>query len=311
MRPIALWLALWLVTQTSPMLPRPEILRIACVRVQTADLARARRFYAGVLGLSALRWDPRAGVAVFNINPRQRLIVTTRALSEHDDAFVDVGFETANLDGMRHWLASRGVTTAPAQPDPEAGGWALTLLDPDGHEVRLVEEHAPATFSAPAVSDFPISTQILHAGLSVRDAGAANRFYRDILGFSEIRRGGRADNGTNWIDMQVPDGTDYLEYAVTKPPGARQFGVDNHIALLVPDVKAALERIRERTLADDMNHMTYPRLGRTGHWELNLYDPDGNRIELAEPARARASIPVPPTSTRGAFSTFRVGTAPR
>src|SRR5262249_61611328 len=69
MRPIALWLALWLVTQTSPMLPRPEILRIACVRVQTADLARARRFYAGVLGLSALRWDPRAGVAAVYIHP--------------------------------------------------------------------------------------------------------------------------------------------------------------------------------------------------------------------------------------------------
>jgi len=81
-----------------------------------------------------------------------------------------------------------------------------------------------------------------------------------------------------------------LEYAMTRHPGARPFGVDHHIALVVTDMQAALERVRARTRPDDMNHLAYPHIGRNGHWQVNLYDPDGTRIELAEPERARASI---------------------
>jgi lactoylglutathione lyase len=288
---LGLVVTLGIVASPSAAPARPSIFGIANVRVLTADLAQARRFYAGVLGLSALRWDPRAGVAVFSVNPRQRLIVTNRTPVERATPFVDVAFDTADVGAMRDWLASRGVTTPPPVPDFEAGGQALKLTDPDGHDVLLVEEHAPHTLSTPTVSDYPVSKQILHAGLLVSDPGAADRFYRDVLGFSEIWRGGRTTKAIDWINMRVPDGTDYLEYMLTPASGRRPLVVDHHIALMVPDIHVALEQVRARTPQFDVNHVATPQAGRTGQLQLNLFDPDGTRIELAEPERARASIP--------------------
>ena len=94
-----------------------------------------------------------------------------------------------------------------------------------------------------------LSKRILHAGLTVKDAAAADRFYKDALGFSETWRGGRPDGTINWINMRVPDGTDYLEYMLypDAPPTRRQLGSAHHVALLVPDIQQALETVRART----------------------------------------------------------------
>ena len=144
-----------------------------------------------------------------------------------------------------------------------------------------------------------LSRRILHAGLTVKDAAAADKFYKDALGFSEIWRGGRTEGVTSWINMRVPDGTDYLEYMLpapserprvegqSSPSNRRQLGIDHHIALLVPDIQEALERVRARTSPDDPNHRANPQIGRNNRWQLNLYDPDGTRVELMEPWTVR------------------------
>ena len=133
-----------------------------------------------------------------------------------------------------------------------------------------------------------LSSRILHAGLTVRDEAAANRFYKDILGFGEIWRGGRSEGTTDWINMRVPDGTDYLEYMlVTSPPDRRQRGVLHHVALLVPDIQAAWEAAGERTPAEKRATLGPPNVGRNGRWQLNLYDGDGTRTELMEPFTVR------------------------
>lgn len=44
---------------------------------------------------------------------------------------------------------------------------------------------------------------------------------------------------TDWVAMQVPDGTDWLEYMLNHPahPDLRLMGVLNHISLGVADMK--------------------------------------------------------------------------
>jgi catechol 2,3-dioxygenase-like lactoylglutathione lyase family enzyme len=134
----------------------------------------------------------------------------------------------------------------------------------------------------------PLSTRILHAGLTIRDEAAATRFYKDILGFGEIWRGGRSEGVTDWVNMRVPDGTDYLEYMlVSSPPDRRQRGVLHHVALLVPDIQAAWEAAGARTPAGERAGLGPPNVGRNGRWQLNLYDTDGTRTELMEPFRVR------------------------
>jgi predicted enzyme related to lactoylglutathione lyase len=65
---------------------------------------------------------------------------------------------------------------------------------------------------------------------------------------------------------------------VPENAGKHTLGVMNHIALGVPDVKAAAEQLKENgaKLTEE------PKIGRDAKWQLNLYDPDGTRVELME-----------------------------
>ena len=287
MRHLVIAALMWLVPQTAAAPARPAIDGIAHVRVLAADMTKARHFYGDVLGLSELRWDAAAGLAVFAVNQRQRIVVR-RGPPERDDRLVDLAFATASVTAMREWLTSRGMQVGMPAADPDGGGRALSLTDPDGHAVVLLEAPPAPPRPPSSGSANALSRRILHAGLTVKDAAAADRFYKEALGFAEIWRGGRTDDATSWINMRVPDGTDYLEYMLQAGASTRrQLGIDHHIALLVPDMQDALERVRARTAPDDPNHRANPQIGRNNRWQLNLYDPDGTRVELMEPWTVR------------------------
>jgi lactoylglutathione lyase len=265
-------------------LARPPILGVAHVRLLSSDLAKARAFYTGLLGFPE---EPQANemVAIFRVNDRQR-IIARRAVQDVDERFLDVAFETSDRDAARVWLTSHGMKATAVDEPGEGGGDAVETVDPDGHAIRLIKLTSGAMRHD--ATDRRLSTRILHAGLTVRDAAKADAFYRDVLGFSEIWRGGRTEAVTNYINMRVPDGTDYLEYMLTTGPlDRRQLGTEHHIALLVPSIQDALEGVRARTSAEDPNHHATPHIGINKKWQLNVYDPDGTRVEFMEPWTAR------------------------
>jgi lactoylglutathione lyase len=59
------------------------------------------------------------------------------------------------------------------------------------------------------------------------------------------------------------------------------------MALLVPDIQAALETVRARPGGQDPKAVRTPQVGRNRRWQLNLFDPDGSRTELMEPFTMR------------------------
>ena len=259
---------------------RPQIIGISHAAIQTSDMRQARAFYGDVLGF-AERAPQRAHVAIFVVNPRQWLVVRDGLPADRDERFIHLAFET-DVTAMRQFLVARTIATDEPRADTEFGGRYIATADPDGHSVRFVPaDPAPA---APSGPDRRISRRILHAGLTVKDAVAADRFYKDTLGFSETWRGGRPDGSTSWINMRVPDGTDYLEYMLypTVPPDRRQLGSAHHVALLVPDIQQALETVRARTRPGDRNHAANPSIGVNNRWQLNVFDPDGTRVEFME-----------------------------
>jgi catechol 2,3-dioxygenase-like lactoylglutathione lyase family enzyme len=123
---------------------------------------------------------------------------------------------------------------------------------------------------------------MIHAGFLVYRREAADHFYRDILGFRPYWHGGMKPDVTEWLAIQVPDGTDWIEYMLNQPEHAnlQLTGVMNHISLGVPEIKKAqaiLESHGWKPHGDEK-----AQLGRDGKWQLNLYDPDLVRVELMD-----------------------------
>ena len=269
---------------------RPPIVGVSHIAFHVSDVAKARAFYGGLLGYAEATSATKPGDRVrFRINARQHVEIVPGLVAGSDDRLDHVAFETTDLEALRVYLEEKGVKSR--APAIEAGHRGLLVVDPDGHPVEFVQHDAPSLqmgARAPA-ADQRVSARLLHVGLTVRDHGAADRFYKDVLGFSEIWRGGRDDTRTDWINMKVPDGTDYLEYMLTgsEPVDRVRLGSLHHMALLVPDIQAALETVRARPGGLDPKAVRTPQVGRNRRWQLNLFDPDGSRTELMEPFTMR------------------------
>jgi catechol 2,3-dioxygenase-like lactoylglutathione lyase family enzyme len=185
----------------------------------------------------------------------------------------EVGFFTDDAAGLQNYLASHSFEVSELLPRPPS----FTVHDPEGHRISFGERIVPP---AEFRQDRPLESRIIHAGFVVRDRAATEHFYRDILGFRPYWHGGMRDDQTDWVSMQVPDGTDWLEFMVNVEPDADQRlrGIMNHIAIGVTDIHATQKKLVEAgaKLTEE------PQIGRDGKWQLNLYDPDFTRVEFME-----------------------------
>ncbi len=111
-----------------------------------------------------------------------------------------------------------------------------------------------------------------------------SHFTRAFWAFTETWRGSSNGKELSWVNLQVPDGKDYIELMLyDKPPTG--FGTKNHVSLLVPDVQKAITELESRPAYK--TYLTYGKplamqVGKNGKRQVNLYDPDGTRVELME-----------------------------
>jgi len=269
---------------------RPRIYGIAFVTFRISEALPARTFYE-----SWLRLEPGdtsagpgaagsvAGCQAWRVGPRQQVLLETGLKAGQDERLVSLGFVTESPERLRSYLQARGLATTDAQ---RCGRPVLRVSDPEGHVIEFVGPPAVASIAPPpsARPSAPPPTRILHAGLSVRDVTAMDRFYVDVLGFSEIWRGGRSDATVDWINMKTPDGTEYIEYMLIggEPLTRNRLGSMHHVALVVDDMQDAYESVLGRVPRERWRDLGSPRVGRNRRWQLNLFDPDGTRTELME-----------------------------
>jgi catechol 2,3-dioxygenase-like lactoylglutathione lyase family enzyme len=293
LRRLAIGSGLFLLAGAATAAERPPIVGISHIAFRVGDLARARAFYQDLLGYEELyRVDGSTSPEriAFKINDRQYLEIVPGLLPGQDDRLSHVAFETTDVVALRTFLGEKGVKATEPEKDA-AGDRVVRTTDPDGHAVEFVQ-YVPGSWTAKAKGTSAgarrISARLLHVGLMVGEAAAADRFYKDVLGFSEIWRGGTSESVTSWINMRVPEGTDYLEYMLVGGAVDRErLGVLHHVALMVPDIQAALETVRSRPGGTDPKTVRMPQIGRNNRWQLNLFDPEGSRCELMEPFTAR------------------------
>lgn len=274
---------------------RPPIVGIAHVAFQVSDLGKARVFYGELLGyeepFQVFTEDGKLRLTYFKINDRQYIEIFPDLPPDKEDRLSHIALETTDIAALRTYLEEKGVKVPAKTNQGRDGNLNMTVTDPDGHRVEFVQ-YMPGSLHSRSrgrsVSAHRISDRLLHAGITVADGTAADKFYKEILGFSEIWRGGATDSTTHWINMKIPDGTDYIEYMlISGKPDRQRLGVLHHAALLVPDIQKALEILRQRPTGLDRTTMRSPQVGRNNRWQLNLFDPDGTRTELMEPFTIR------------------------
>jgi len=273
---------------------RPEIYSVALVRLRVGNLEVSRPFYANALGLPQGTqgcFTPQGTAVCFFISPTQQVELVSGPAS--GGGLEALGLRVSDAATMRKYLVARGMKCGEVAKS-NSGDDVVEVRDPENHRILLLSHKGGIAGSSPPSL---ISNQIIHAGFVVHDRAAEDHFYKDILGFHVYWHGGRKDDETSWVDMQVPDGTDWIEYMLNVPANAdhHTLGVMNHIALGVPDVHAAEAQLRK----NGWTGSEQPKIGRGGKWQLNLYDPDDTRVELMEftptqkPCRADYTGPHP------------------
>ena len=283
------WLSSWLVVAVplAAQAPtRPALVGLDHVAFKISDADAAQRFYGELLGYPVVQPRMAGAPLLVRVNKRQAIVLEPGLPPDVDDRLSHIAFATSDLSALKTYLDARGVATS----GPESricGRVGLRATDPDGNVVEFVQEDVIVA-AAPASPYVPMSTRLYHTGVAVRDEAKAHTFYREVLGLEEIWRGGGDPARTSWVNMRVPDGTDYVEYMLNdKPPTREQLGSQHHACLLVPDIQAAWESVRARTPAAARAGLQRPRIGRNNKWQLNLFDRDGTRVELMEPFPTR------------------------
>jgi catechol 2,3-dioxygenase-like lactoylglutathione lyase family enzyme len=258
---------------------RPKILGISHVRIRVSDFCKARDFYSMVLDQHPnCPADKKPTGGSVALHSSQWITLNVNSLNagsslNQQSLLEEVGFITDDAAGLQQYLTSRNITAGEVGARPPS----FTVSGPEGHRISFIER---STTPAQLRPNLPFQPQIIHAGFVVHDRAAEDHFYKDILGFRLYWHGGMKDDKDDWVAMQVPDGTDWVEYMLNISPTADKhtLGVMNHIALGVEDI----HETEKRLIANGWTPGEKPKLGRDGKWQLNLYDPDDTRVEFME-----------------------------
>jgi lactoylglutathione lyase len=274
-----------------PAVERPKVLGVAHVALYIKDLAKTRQFYENFLGYGEPFTLPNKSgdgvrIAFVKINDRQYLELFNES-DRGEGQLNHISIYTDNADRMRDYLASKNVAVPAKVGKGQTGNKNFNIKDPDGHIVEVVE-YQPASWTTrengKSMPSSRISSQIMHAGFLAGDLEKSTAFYCGILGFKEFWRGSSNGRQLSWVNLRVPDGDDYIElmlYDKLPEPGGR--GTKNHISLMVADAQKAVDELQKRAARGLYEKEIKIQTGVNRKRQINLYDPDGTRVELMEP----------------------------
>ncbi|HLI75677.1 MAG TPA: VOC family protein [Acidobacteriaceae bacterium] len=268
---------------------RPAITGLAFFRDYTTQTAAAEKFYGPTMGFPEMKSPD--GTLVFPVNKSQWVEVLTTPDPKPNDRMAAVGFTVRDVHAMERYLNAKGYPTAEPMHDNE-----FAVKDPEGYLVYFVESPYPTATGDKTLAGIPkmvaasqplpsaTSHRMIHAGFVVNDRSKEDVFWKQTLGFKPYWHGWQKDpaaNGDDYVSMQVPDGTDWIEYMLNQHnPDLRQTGVMNHFSLGTEHMQTVLAQLQKNECTEKA--CTSIQAGRDGKIQLNLYDPDLTRVEYME-----------------------------
>jgi catechol 2,3-dioxygenase-like lactoylglutathione lyase family enzyme len=258
---------------------RPRITGIDHVRLSVTDLDKSREFYSKLFGIRSkggMCFDTLLTCFTVGWAGSQTIELEKANIAEIKNLLGDVSLTTDDIERMRSYLAAQGITVSQITKGKYSSHFELQ--DPEGIPISFIQRSGFPVDDPPVGA--PWYVRIVHAGFVVRNRPAEEHFYQEILGFRPYWHGGMKDDQTDWVSLQVPNGTDWLEFMVNVSPTASHhtLGVMNHIALGTKDIHVTDEQL----IKNGWKPTEEPKLGRDGKWQLNLYDPDDTRVEYME-----------------------------
>jgi catechol 2,3-dioxygenase-like lactoylglutathione lyase family enzyme len=269
-------------TTNTEMVERPAITGISHLTLFADDFAKSQRFYADLLG-----WEQApAGVARpgvrFYANHLQYVELVSPPIPGQVDRLDSIAFSTTDVEAMRRYLRANDVVVPPSVTVDAEGNRSFAVQDPEGNKV-VFQQDGPHSPAKPASAGRSLSSHIMHAGYMVRSRPALDHFYKDLLGFHLYWQGGNPSDRVDWVMMQVPDGTDWIEYMLylSQHPSLAQLGSANHLAPGVASATELQQKLEGRGWRPP-DGRDPKLLGADGRIQLDLLDPDGTRVEFME-----------------------------
>ena len=267
------------------------LLGLAHVGFRVGDLEQARTFYHGVLGYEEAfdlkAPDGHIALAYFKVNDNQFIEILPGIPAGKTVMMTHIAFYTDDIEKLHKMMEERGLSPVKINQGKD-GNRNFGIRPPPGQNLEFLEfvQYMPEGWhlqsKGKSLGEHRISTHLEHAGIIATDFETARHFFVDQLGFTITWDYKKDGVRTNLLHLRMPGPSgDYVEIGnPVKPPAGRWIGVEAHIALTVPDVPAAQKLVVEHGYTGDLKP---PLFGADDRWQLNLYDPNGSRVEFMSP----------------------------
>lgn len=277
-----------------------SLLGISHVALKAVDIEKSVAFYRDFLGFAEqgrLQYGDGALMLVFiKVSDEQSIEIFDAArLKPEVDKLCQIAFRVDDAEAVRHHLAQMGYDVPSQVPRGQIKNANFCVSDGCGYVVEFVqhmEDGVTEQQKGQFLPDSRLSDHITHAGLIIRDLNAAKRFYNEALKFEETWRGSSNDRELSWIHMGLAGGGDFLEWMLSPRS-------DPHFCLEVADVEETKARLEARPYFANYALWGRPmeiRTGKNRRRQLNLWDPDGIRVEFME-SHTFGGVPAPEPST--------------
>lgn len=273
----------------------PQLLGISHIAVKAKDVEKSVAFYRDFLGFAEQGRlnnldDGSLQLVFMKVSDTQWLEIFDGKRYEKSDRIHQISFRVNDAEEMRSYLDKKGIKVPAKVNRGQIKNLGFSVKDPRNYNIEI-QQYTPEGWIVRDQGKFlpetRISNHIMHAAVIVDDIQASQHFYCDILGFKESWRGSADGKELSWIHVKMPDSPDFVELMLN-PASAP------HFCLEVPDIEKAKAKLMGTAYFPSYNKPIETKTGKNKKRQLNLYDPEGIRVELMEPNTVDGK-PVPPS----------------
>lgn len=264
-------------------------LRVMVVGLAARNYQESMDFYTKVMGFKAgfsFSPDGKRMNTYFQLS-RDSFIEMSETAANAAPGFTHIHMQTRDRDAVVARLQKSGVMVSNiriAMPTMEK---SATITDPSGIRFEPTELIAGSMTkkAVDAWNESGFSPRVLVAGIAVKDYPASQNFYGKLMGFPVAFSFASADGQRITTYYQVSKES-FLE--MQSATEAMPAGI-THVHIQVPDVAAAVARLRQLGLPAPARGATTPKTATdpgvtqpSNVKSANVYDPQGLRLELNE-----------------------------